>query len=149
MLVLFAFISKPSLSFGLCFHWVLSEKKQWVLTNQTTEIRKEQQKLGPCFPCQSYIPGYYDSPFSTEIWTLSPTLWLQGQFPEWPSHCTLWPQHELSFPAARSYLSWHLFCGSPTLCLFFHALLFLVCHSPPLLIISILHGSTQTPLCYP
>ena len=58
MFVLFAFISKPSLSFGLCFHWVLSEKKQWVLTNQTIEIRKHQRgaEIRSLFPLSIIHP---------------------------------------------------------------------------------------------
>lgn len=151
--ICFVCICRQIKSFWLRYHWVLSEKTQWILTNQSIEIRKHQKgELGPFVPSVNLMSLYIMTPHSLQKFGLqAPQLDSKENFqnclPTSPSNFSInssFQQHIVT------HWSQYLFWGSPFCAFFFfsHALLFLECHSPPLLLISILHEPTQMLLCH-
>lgn len=143
---------------SICFHQVLSEKNQWVLTHKSIRIRKHQRgaEIRSLFPPSVVCPWilwlvilYRNLDF--ESYTPTAKTVSRMIFPLSPLSSAWTLLSSSTHLCVLCYLSRHLFCGSPlpTPHLFFHTILFLVCHSPPLLITSIFNGSTQTPLCHP
>ena len=138
---------------SICFHWVLSVKNQWVLIHQSIRIRKHQRgaEISSSFPLPIVCPLilrpiilYRNLDFESHTLTLKTVSRMIFLLKLLSSACLLSSSTQLPIPKP---VLWFPTTHPPLF--FFHTILFLVCHSPPLLITSIVHGSTQTPLCHP